>query len=117
MPSVSLVILLDVDEAIQVFISNLSKKIVLESIIIFGSTARGDRLMESDVDLIVVSDSFSNMPLNERFRIVYMAWPPQIDADIIPLTKRELESILKRSVILKDAQKYWRVIKVMDEQR
>jgi len=106
---------LDVDEAIQIFINNLSRKIVLELIIIFGSTARGDRLVESDVDLIVISDSFFNMPLNERFRIVYSAWPPHIDADIIPLTREEFERALKRSIILRDAQKYWRIIRIKNE--
>ena len=94
------------------FIDNLSKKINLDSIIIFGSTARGDRLEESDVDIIVISDDFRNMPLNERFGIVYMAWPPHIDADIIPLTREEFEKALKKSIILRDAQKYWRIIEI-----
>ncbi len=107
--------LLDVDEAIQIFINNLSRKIALECIIIFGSTARGNRLAESDVDLIVISNDFINMPLNERFRIVYSAWPPYIDADIIPLTKEEFENILKKSVILRDAQKYWRIIRTKNK--
>ena len=102
---------MEADEIISKYIESLSKKISLEKVIIFGSTARGNRLEESDIDIIVVSNDFKNMPLNERFRIVYTSWPPNIDADIIPLTEKELEKALKKSIVLKDARKYWIEIK------
>jgi len=41
-----------------------------------------------------------------------MAWPQCIDADIIPLTREEFEKALKKSIVLRDAQKYWRIIKL-----
>jgi len=104
-----------VDDAIQLFIKRLSEEISLFSVIIFGSTARGDRLSESDVDLIVVSDDFKNMPLNKRFRLVYMAWPSQIDADILPLTLEEFKNACKKSIIFRDAQKYWKIIKISEK--
>ena len=105
---------LDLNNVIREFAERLSKKIRIRRIIVFGSTARGTRLKSSDVDLIIISDDFKDMPLNERFRIVYMEWPPEIDADIIPLTHKEFEEALSRSIILKDAQKYWYEIQLQN---
>ena len=107
---------MDIDKEIRKFIEKLSSKIKIKKIIIFGSTARGDRLKQSDVDLIVISDDFEKMPLNERFRIVYMEWPKAIDADIIPLTESEFNKAEKLSVILRDAKKYWKVIEIRKDQ-
>ena len=107
---------MDIDEEIKKFIKRLSSKIEIKKIIIFGSTARGNRLKQSDVDLIVISDDFEKMPLNERFRIVYMEWPKAIDADIIPLTESEFNKAEKLSVILRDAKKYWKVIEIRKDQ-
>jgi len=43
-----------------------------------------------------------------------MEWPPEIDADIIPLTHKEFEEALSRSIILKDVQKYWYEIQLQN---
>lgn len=106
---------LEVERVIAEFVRRLSRKIRLSRVILFGSTARGDRLRQSDVDLIIVSDDFKGMPLNERFRLVYSEWPPEIDADLIPLTEEEFHRALKTSVVLRDAMRYWKEIRISAE--
>ena len=93
---------------VKEFLSNLAREVSLREAYIFGSTARGERLSESDVDLVVVADEFEGMPLSERIRIVYRLWPlGQLSADIIPLGPGEFKRRRERSVVLRDAARYW----------
>ena len=93
---------------VERFLSELARRVRLREAYLFGSTARGERLEESDVDLIVVADEFEGMPLSERIRCVYLLWPlEELSADIIPLGPREFERKRERSVVLRDASRYW----------
>lgn len=97
----------ELEELIRSFLFRFSRRVRLERVFLFGSTARGDRLEGSDVDLVLVSPDFEGMPLNERFRILYSLWPPDLDGDLIPLTPGEFEGAGRRSIALRDAQEYW----------
>jgi len=101
----------DIIKIVENYLEKLSNKIKILEAYLFGSSARGDRFKESDVDLVIVSNDFNNMQLNERFRIVYSIWPSNIDADLIPLTKNEFNEALKKSIVFKDAKKYWKKIR------
>jgi len=93
---------------VREFLSKLAGEVNLREAYLFGSTARGKRLAESDVDLVVVADEFEGMPLSERIRIVYRIWPlDKLSADIIPLGPGEFERKKERSVVLRDAARYW----------
>lgn len=90
------------------FLARLARKVKLREAYLFGSTARGERLEESDVDLVVVADEFEGMPLSERIRCVYSLWPlEELSADILPLGPREFEHKKEHSVVLRDAKRYW----------
>jgi predicted nucleotidyltransferase len=53
------------------FINTLkSKGIMLEKVYIYGSRARGTSRPDSDIDLILVSPKFSNMPFWKRWEII-----------------------------------------------
>ena len=98
----------EVLNVIKEFLTKLAKRVRLREAHLFGSTARGERLPESDVDIVVVADEFEGMPLSERIRIVYRLWPlADYSADIIPLGPGEFERKKKRSVVLRDASRYW----------
>ncbi len=82
----------------------------IKAVYLFGSFARGDWLVTSDVDIVIISPDFEGMRFIDRLDLVYMvAWKlglrPWIEA--IPLTPRELEEKLKSSSVIRDASRYW----------
>jgi hypothetical protein len=82
-------------------------KIDVEAIYIFGSYVRGDYIETSDIDVVVVSDSWKNIPFLKRMDILNeIIWKERIrKVEAIPVTKEELNR--KDSILLKDASKYW----------
>ena len=56
-----------------------------------GSWARGDWLLDSDVDLIVVSKRFEGLSLGERYRLVKSLTPPGRSLDVLAYTPEEFE--------------------------
>jgi len=83
------------------------KGIVVEEILLFGSVARGDFAEDSDIDLVVVSRGWEKYPLEERLAILYRLWRWERDATLIPLTPEELEEKKEKSIVLRDASRYW----------
>ncbi len=72
--------MLDQKTAISIVKKYLTKlPIKVEQAILFGSTATGERLADSDIDLIVISKDFKDMPLPQRFLILQKNWSEQID--------------------------------------
>lgn len=82
----------------------------IEAAYLFGSYARGDWLHTSDVDLVVVSKGFEGMRWLDRLDLVARVqlrlglgkW-----VEVLPYTPEEFAEALERSVVLKDASKYW----------
>lgn len=56
------------------YISIVDAELGVEKAFIFGSTAKGNRLDESDVDLIVVSKTFTRMSLPRRLYLLQKLW-------------------------------------------
>jgi predicted nucleotidyltransferase len=48
----------------------LSKGITLDKVYLYGSQARGMSRQDSDIDLIIVSSTFSGMPFWKRWEII-----------------------------------------------
>ena len=76
---------------------------------LFGSVARGDWSMESDLDLLIISPDWPE-GYTQRLSILYKLWDKPRDAHFIPLKPQELPQALERSVALKDASRYWLTI-------
>jgi len=55
-----------VDPLVQEFARCLKRKLDLDRLILFGSRARGDHLLASDYDFIVVSEAFAGQPFPTR---------------------------------------------------
>jgi len=103
----------DVDEVVKAFIEALSRKVRVEAVYAFGSRVKGDWIKDSDIDLVIVSEDFRDMPFTKRMDVVEevqwrMRIRPHIEA--IPLTWKEFNRKVRRSAILMDASKYWRKI-------
>jgi len=100
----------EVLRAIELFLEELSKKIRVEEAYLFGSYAKGTWIKTSDIDLIIVSPDFREMPYLKRLDLINeIQWKLNIKPFIeaIPLTPEELEVKLRESVVIRDASKYW----------
>ena len=106
----------EVDPAIKEIIMDFKNKIEeklgisIQEIIVFGSRARGDHRIDSDIDLIIISHNWKGSIL-DRMKYLYRLWNYKVDATLIPLKPGELERKLHRSVTIRDAKKYWIHIK------
>jgi predicted nucleotidyltransferase len=70
--------------------------------VLVGSYARGDFNLWSDVDVLLVSDSFPERPL-DRLKMVD---PPE-GVEVIPLTRKDFYRLVnKKNPLVVDAQKY-----------
>jgi len=97
-------------EAVKRLVCELARRIRVERVYVFGSYVRGDWLRTSDVDVVIVSPSFGEMPWLRRLDLVEeLQWRmrirPRVEA--IPLTPSELEDRLRTSAVVRDAARYW----------
>lgn len=97
----------EVLEEVKRYLNRLREKVEVKEAYVFGSTARGDRLNSSDVDLLIISPSVKDMRPDERIRLVYTLWRHRVPADIFILTPAEFEYLKDKSVVLRDASRYW----------
>ena len=85
--------------AINKFKKNISKKLQIKKLILFGSYARGDYHEDSDVDLILVSPAFRRKKFVKRSWGFYKFWhlDPEINypVDFICYTQEEFKKLKK----------------------
>ncbi len=105
----------NIEATIKLLIDALSEKIKINSIYVFGSSIRDDWLKHSDIDLIIVSQDFKNLPFIKRIDIIEeIQWKKRIKPhiDAIPLTPEELNEKIESSAAIMNASKYWRKISI-----
>ena len=81
-------------------------------IILFGSSARGDADLQSDIDVIVVYRTEKRFM--DRLRELYESWSLPKPVDILAYTPDEYEKMLKDSAFVQDAVKQGHVMKNAD---
>ena len=89
---------------VQKYIKALPLKV--DAAILFGSTARDDRLKDSDIDLIVISQDFEHMSLPQRFLILQKNWKSRMDLEAFGFTQEEFDKLKNKSIILQEATEY-----------
>ncbi len=82
----------------------------VDTVILFGSYARGDFSSSSDLDLMIISSDWEGVNYTERLSLLYRLWDKDIDANFVALTPRELRDRLGKSIVLRDASRYWIVL-------
>ena len=87
------------------YISRVDAEYGVEKAYIFGSTAKGKRLKESDVDLIIVSKAFRGMSLPKRLYLLYKLWKHPIDLQVLAYTPEEYKEASQR-LMLKEILSY-----------
>jgi hypothetical protein len=67
----------------------LEERFRVERMILFGSRARGDHLLSSDVDVIIVSPDFADLPFLQRIREVAVLWDGDVPLEPVCYTPEE----------------------------
>ncbi len=84
---------------------SLNKKYKIERMLLFGSRARGDELLTSDADVMVVSSDFEKIPFHQRPGDFLMAWMIPVDLEILCYTPQELKRKQKEIGLVREALK------------
>jgi len=69
-----------------------------------ATASKGDRLSESDIDLIVISRDFKGMGFPQRFLILQKNWKSRTDLEAFGFTE-EFARLKDKSILLQEAQK------------
>jgi len=92
-----------VDPVVVEFAQRLSKVLHLEKLILFGSRARGDHLITSDYDFIIVSEDFEGKPFIQRGLVLYDLWTADEGFDALCYTPQEFERKRRQLCIVQTA--------------
>ncbi len=95
-----------ISQELKNFKKKLEKKIGKITMVLFGSNATGKATPDSDVDLIIVSPSFSGKKFYERSRGFWLAWEIDKPVDFICLTPEEFEEKSRQASIVSEALKH-----------
>jgi len=87
-----------------------ASKYEVERMLLFGSRARGEELLTSDVDVIVVSQDFSGVPFRKRPDRFIDMWRLPVDLEILCYSPEELERKKKEIGLVREALKTCREI-------
>lgn len=94
-------------EEIRKFKEKIKEKFFVEKIIIFGSAARGEMKIDSDVDIIVVSKKYGRKYFFKIVPRLYTEWheKQKIDypVDIILFNTKEFNKLKKEVSIVSEA--------------
>ena len=70
----------------------LARQIRVDRMVLFGSRARGDWLLDSDADLMVVSPDFEGLRFAERSAEILRHWRGRVDLEVFCYTPAEIAS-------------------------
>jgi len=68
----------------------LARWIRVDQMILFGSRARGDWLLTSDADLVIVSPDFQGLRFADRSAEVLRHWRGRVDLEVFCYTPEEI---------------------------
>lgn len=77
----------------------------LKGLILYGSYARGDATEGSDIDLIIVSQSFKRASFWKRAITLYGYWDPDYPVDFLCFTPEEFEKKTRGVTMVSEAVK------------
>jgi uncharacterized protein len=77
----------------------------IEKMLLFGSRARGDELLQSDVDVIVVSKDFVGIPFRDRPDAFLDSWRLPVDLEVLCYSPDELERKMSEYGLVREAMK------------
>jgi predicted nucleotidyltransferase len=94
------------DARIADFMSKVRDRFQIDQAILFGSRARGDELVDSDYDVILVSRDFQDVFFSQRSALMYDFWSHwPIEIEPLCYTPEEFETKKKQIGIVSEAIK------------
>lgn len=75
------------------YLKKVRDEVEIDKAFLVGSWAKGKASEESDVDLLVLSDTFKDMDMDQRLSLLYRKTVGMgLELHIHPVTRKELES-------------------------
>ncbi len=87
------------------FLKRLKEELGVVEVYIFGSRAYGTPLLESDLDIIVVSDEFGKRNFIENMELLSMMWDGSFTIEIFPYTPDQINKYANRKTVISEAIK------------
>jgi len=95
----------DIIKKLSRFKKELNKRVRIDSMIFFGSTAKGRAKKWSDIDLLIVSKNFKNVKTYKRAKGFRDYWNLNYPVDFLCYTPAEFRRLSKRVTIVREAVK------------
>lgn len=102
-----------VEAALGDYLAFVSRRWRITKAILFGSRARNEHLLDSDVDLILVSPDFATMPFRTRLGEALEGWNADVDLEVLCYTPEEFERKNKDLGIVQQAVKEGRQLGIV----
>ena len=95
----------DIKKELKNFKFRLSKRLPIDKIIFFGSSAKGKEHEYSDIDLIIISPKFRGIEFRYRSLGFYKYWNLSKPFDFLCYTPEEFNKLKKQITIVREAAK------------
>ena len=93
-------------EAVKRFVEKVDRDFRLEGAFLFGSRARGDHFLHSDVDVLLVSRDFEGVRFTDRMTMMYDYWSYEYPLEVLCYTPSEFDKKKKQIGIVRHAIKW-----------
>ena len=85
------------------FLKRLKRELGVVEVYIFGSRAYGNPLLESDLDMIVVSEEFGKRSFIENMEVLSRMWDGSFTVEMFPYTPEQLKKYAERKTVISEA--------------
>ena len=99
-----------IDNILRKFGDRVSSSLSLNKMILFGSFATGKTKKWSDIDILIVSESFKGLKPLDRGLNLYDMWSADYPVDFLCYTPEEFENAKKRIGIVRQVLKEGKII-------
>ncbi len=87
------------------FLKRLKRELGAVEVNIFGSRAYGTPLLESDLDMIVVSEEFGKRDFIENMELLSRMWDGSFTVEMFPYTPEQIEKYAEKKTVISEALK------------
>jgi predicted nucleotidyltransferase len=85
------------------FLKRLKRELGVVEVYIFGSRVYGNPLLESDLDMIVVSEEFGKRSFIENMELLSRTWDGSFTVEMFPYTPEQLRRYAERKTVVSEA--------------
>ncbi len=87
------------------FLKRLKRELGAVEVYIFGSRVYGTPLLESDLDMIVVSEEFGRRDFVENMELLSRMWDGIFSIEMFPYTPEQIEKYAEKKTVISEALK------------